>query len=76
MARYYKISPRGFANEIIYLRCATKAEEVACEAEYGDLADRDPSHNAHGEWTSDVKASVPGVAVEFADRYYVLPMPE
>ena len=66
--RYYKISPRGFANDVTYLRIHTDDEAVACEAKFADYEDQHPG--ASTGWTSDKVASAPGVAINWRDREY------
>ena len=62
---YFKLSPRGFANEVIYFRVSPdQVPEV--ESEYGDYTDRHPGTVA--DWTTDQRATMPGVAVDWADR--------
>lgn len=63
--RYFRVCPRGFANEVTYYRVPIdKAAE--CEAEYQDFADNNPCGTA--DWTNHKKARQPGVAVNWADR--------
>ncbi len=69
--RYYKISPRGFANEVRYIRIVDDEQARLIEAEYGEISDRDPAHKAFSGWTSDRRARVPGVSVAFEDRNFV-----
>jgi hypothetical protein len=58
-----KVSPRGFANEVIYLR--VPMDKVAeAEAEYANYSDGD----GYAEWTTDTKVDIPGVAVQWEDR--------
>lgn len=63
--RYFRVCPRGFANEVTYYR--VPLEQVPeVEAEYADFADLNPGASAR--WTDDKKAHQPGVAVDWADR--------
>lgn len=71
--RYYKVCPRGFANEVIYLRIDNDTQAEQVEREYGDLADREP-HNGYAEWTNDLVAGKPGVAANYEDRHWALPL--
>lgn len=64
--RYFKLSARGFANEVVYFR-VSPAEEAEVEREYGDYADKNPGTVA--AWTTDQRATRPGVAVDWADRH-------
>jgi hypothetical protein len=58
-----KVSPRGFANEVIYLR--VPMDKVAeAEAEYANYSDG----GGYAEWTTDKRADIPGVAVQWEDR--------
>ena len=58
-----KVSPRGFANEVIYLR--VPMDKVAeAEAEYANYSDGD----GYAEWTTDTRADIPGVAIQWEDR--------
>lgn len=61
-----KVCPRGFANEVTYLR--VPAEKVAeAEARFANYSDGE----GYAEWTNDTRASIPGVAVNWEDRAYV-----
>lgn len=66
--RYFKVSPRGFANEVIYFRVPSeKVEEVNKVFEsYEDDVER----GGYCNWTSEAKARMPGVAVDWEDRAY------
>lgn len=65
--RYFKVCPRGFANEVTYYR--VPLDKIAeCDAEYADYADR--FTGGFAEWTSDREAGRPGVAVDWADRHW------
>ena len=65
--RYRKVS-QGFANTVIYFRVpADKVPEVeAYFANYEDEGD-----GRWSAWTTDRKATQPGIAVDWADRAYV-----
>jgi hypothetical protein len=66
--RYYRLCPRGFANEVTYFRVPLdKITEV--DAYFVDYEDRNPG--ASTGWTEDTRARQPGVAVDWADRAYV-----
>lgn len=71
--RYFRVCPRGFANEVIYLRVPLlQVPEV--EAHFADYTDRQfiaGQTNASCGWTADKRATMPGVAVDWADRAYV-----
>jgi hypothetical protein len=60
--RYYEVCPRGFSNELTYIRC-TPEQAPAVEAEFAGLADRTPGA-IHG-WTDDKRA--PSRAVNWSD---------
>lgn len=65
--RYLKVS-QGFANTVLYLRVPEdKVAEV--EAHFAGYEDEHPG--AWTAWTTDRKARMPGVAVDWADRAYV-----
>jgi len=65
--RYFKVSPRGFANEVIYYR--VRPEEVAeVEAAYAHYEDDDQAHSRYAGWTDDKAARIPGVAIDWTDR--------
>jgi len=65
--RYFKVSPRGFANEYtIYRVPLDKVDEV--ELEYDGYADQEPGRWCG--WTTDRRATIPGVAVDWADQHY------
>ena len=67
--RYYRICPRGFANEVTYLRIpAGKVAEV--EAYFDGEVDRqfDRGNTDYNDgWTTDRRAHQPGVAIDWAD---------
>ena len=64
--RYFKVCPRGFANEVTYYRVPVdKAQE--CEQEHINLSDNNP--NAYCGWTTDKSAYQYGVAIAWADRH-------
>lgn len=68
--RFLKVSPRGFANEIIYFAVpAGLADEAAAEFEHR-FADS-PRTSGYAEWTKDSDARIPGVAIDWADRAFV-----
>ena len=72
-ARYYKICPRGFANEVIYLRIHNNEEAQACEAYFAAWQSREfnaGNTRAYAEWTNDKRASARGAAVNWRDREY------
>jgi hypothetical protein len=69
--RYAKCCPRGFANEVLYVRVP-----LALIAEASAQFDRDydpdrEGHNASWTWTNDRRATMPGVAVAWADYHHV-----
>lgn len=64
--RYFKVCPRGFLNEVTYIRIDTPEQAAAIEQEYADFEDTNPS--GYSTWTHDRRAHQPGVAVSFADR--------
>ena len=66
--RYFKISPRGFANEVIYYKVPLdKVGEV--EAFFEGF--EDSANGGYCNWTTDRQAHRPGVAVDWADRAYM-----
>lgn len=66
--RYFKVSPRGFANEVIYFRVPLdKIDEV--NVRFAGFEDREDG--GYCNWTDDHRARMPGVAVDWADRAYV-----
>lgn len=65
--RYFKVSPRGFANEVTYFRVpADKAAEV--DAQFAGYEDK---REGYCRWTEDRQATIPGMAVDWDDRAYV-----
>lgn len=65
--RYFKVSPRGFANELIYFRVPLEnVDDVNRQFEgYED-------HTCgYCNWTDDRRARIPGIAVNWEDRVYV-----
>ena len=62
--RYWKFSPRGFANEITYFAAETASDVAEIEAEFDDYTDLNPG--ATSQWTSDTRAS--RLAIRWADR--------
>jgi hypothetical protein len=65
--RYLKVSS-GFANRVVYLRVPV-ADVAAADAEFAEFEDRDAGHTS---WTHDKRATMPGAAVDWADRDMVL----
>lgn len=63
--RYFKVSPRGFANEVVYFR-VREDQVTQVEAEYADFENDEPGR--YCGWTSDKVATAPGVAVDWEDR--------
>lgn len=70
--RYFKVCPRGFANEVTYYRVPEdKVSEV--EATYAGYEDRQfdaGNTRASCGWSKDRQATIPGVAIDWADRNY------
>lgn len=67
--RYFKVCPRGFANEVTYYR--VPLDKIAeCDAEYADYDDKHAGDHGFAGWTTDKDARVPGVAINWADRNY------
>jgi len=65
--RYFKVSPRGFANEVTCYR--VPLDKIAeCDAEYATY--EDDNEGGHAGWTLDKVARQPGVAIDWADRNY------
>lgn len=66
--RYYKVCPRGFANEVTYIK--VNADQVeAVEKHFEDYEDdrfNDGATRAYSCWTSDKAARMPGVALSWA----------
>lgn len=67
--RYLKYCPRGFANEVTYFRVPLADVKVA-EARFAEF--EDGASDGYVGWTNEKAARMPGVAVEWADRAYVL----
>lgn len=64
--RYFKVSPRGFANEVIYFR--VREHEVAeVEERFANFED-DVQNGGYCNWTDEERAKIPGVAVDWEDR--------
>ena len=67
--RYFKVSPRGFSNEVLYFRVPSdKVAEV--EQEFAGFEDH--AEGGYCGWTNDKVASMFGVAVEWEDRHWVM----
>lgn len=66
---YFKVSPRGFANEVIYFR-VPEDDKAEVEAKFAGFEDR--PEGGYCGWTDDKRAHMPGVPVDWADRRYVL----
>lgn len=66
--RYFRLCPRGFVNEVTYFR-VRESEVPEVERYFADYNDRNTSGSAG--WTTDKRARMPGVAVDWADREYV-----
>lgn len=65
--RYLKVS-QGFANTVVYLR--VPEDKIAeADAKFADYADDGSGRWA--AWTTDRKARMPGVAVDWDDREYI-----
>ena len=67
--RYFKVSPRGFANEVIYFRVPT---DKAAEAERQFAGLEDQAEGGYACWTNDKAAHRFGVAIDWADRHWVM----
>lgn len=65
--RYLKVSPRGFADEVIYLKVAPHEADAAEALIESYAADTD----GYAEWTFDRAASTPGISVDFPDKAMV-----
>lgn len=65
--RYFKVSPRGFSNEVTYFR-VRESEVAEVDAQFEDYEN---DGTRYCGWTDDQAARMPGVAVEWADRAYV-----
>jgi hypothetical protein len=72
--RYFRVCPRGFANEVIYFRVpADKIAEVdKYFADYINKQFDGGNTSASCGWTANREAWRPGVAVDWADHAYVL----
>jgi hypothetical protein len=68
-ARYFAICMRGFANEITYIRIRSDEQAAIIEREYDTLSDDTPG--AWAGWSDDLRARIPGVAIEFEDRNWI-----
>ena len=65
-ARYFKISPRGFANQVVYVRITNDDQAAAIEKRFANYEDN-TERGGFAEWTNDSAAQIPGVAVAFDD---------
>ncbi|GHE70088.1 hypothetical protein GCM10019059_32370 [Camelimonas fluminis] len=65
--RYFKVSPRGFSNEVRYYR-VREDQVTEVEAKFEDYEDREPGRYAR--WTTDAIARKPGVAEAWEDCLY------
>lgn len=65
--RYFKVSPRGFANEVTYFRVPSESA-ADVEKHFENYEDKHPG--ARTGWTTDKRAHQPGVAIDWADRAY------
>ena len=66
--RYFKVCPRGFANEVVYFRVPL-ARVAEVDREFATFDDE--ANGGFCGWTDDLRARADGVAVEWADRRYV-----
>jgi len=65
--RYFKVCPRGFANENTYYR--VHLDEVAeIEKEFQSYDDEHMMEGGYAGWTRDKIARKSGVAINWADR--------
>lgn len=67
--RYFKVSPRGFANEYVIFRVPLdKIDDV--NKQFADFDDR--ADGGHSNWVDSAEMTGRGgVAVEWEDRAYV-----
>ena len=65
--RYFKVSPRGFNNEVIYF-CVPVDKINEVDEQFAGYEDR---CGGYCNWSEDRHARIPGVAVAWADRAYV-----
>lgn len=70
MLKYFKFSPRGFSNEVTYLRIPDKCvgDAVALAVDYIDA-----HPGSYFLETTDKVATLPGVALDWAERHVALP---
>lgn len=68
--KYLKVCPRGFANEVTYLKVSPE-ETADAESFAADYSDR-MGPNGYAEWSADQHATRLGVAVDWADRNMVI----
>jgi len=61
---YLRYCPRGFANEVVFFR--VRPEEIPDAESFA--AEVNDGVNGHAIWTTEAKARVPGVAVEWRDK--------
>jgi hypothetical protein len=68
---YFRVCPRGFANEVLYFRVpASKVAEVDTAFEHHE----DNNPNGSSRWIGPKEKSIarkPGVAIDWADRAHV-----
>lgn len=62
MTKYLKVCPRGFANEITYYAVPDNMPDADKEFDY--LYDQ----GGYAEWSRDIEARQPGVAINWTDR--------
>jgi hypothetical protein len=64
---YLKECPRGFGNEVTYYRIK-KSDENAIKAAKDVITSYDNDPSGFAKWTSDKRASIPGVAIDWELR--------
>lgn len=71
--RYYAVCPRGFANEITYIR--VRPNEVSAVDShfygFGDCQFDLGNTGAWSGWTNERRARIPGVALSWADYQWM-----
>lgn len=65
--RYARCCPRGFANEITYVRVPLDKADAATVALDRHFDVNDTQNSASWRWTQDARARQPGVAFDWSE---------